>query len=84
MDEIISDMLKLNLMSELSKEISQPVAELIKSNNIKIEDIKINPLNNELSITVESTNIKDKDLFRLTDEAIHNTINDSLSQYIYE
>lgn len=84
MDETMYDILKLSLMNQLSSEISEPLADLIKSKSIKIEDIKIDSVSNELTITLESDTVKDVKAFKAVDEAINNILYNSFSEFIYK
>lgn len=83
MDEIMSDILKLNLESKLSNEASEPISDLIKSKNIKIENIHMDNINNDIIIDLESHSKEDYRLLQTTTEVISDTLYNSLSQYIY-
>lgn len=84
MDEIIYDVLKLNLLDKITHEVSEPLAKLIENKNIKIEELYLDSVADQLNITIKSENLSNAKLLHNTAEAINNTLYSALSEYIYK
>lgn len=84
MDEIIYDVLKLNLLDRVTSEASEPLAKLIENKNIKIEELYLDYITDQLNITIKCENLNDAKFLYNTAEAINNTLCNSLSEYVYK
>ncbi|QGU94081.1 hypothetical protein GOM49_02050 [Clostridium bovifaecis] len=84
MDEIIYDVLKLNLLDRVTSEASELLAKLIENKNIKIEELYLDYITDQLNITIKCENLNDAKFLYNTAEAINNTLCNSLSEYVYK
>lgn len=83
-DESSCDILKLNLLEQTLDKLDSSIAQLVENNQISINELRIDPLTNELKVSLNShRNVDNKALTQFTD-AFTTAVNDSLSQYIYK